>query len=118
MTKYMMIFRETPEEYGKRSDPERSEAYWAGWMAYVKAMNEAGLVESGAGLQSPETAAVVRISEDGRNVQDGPYADAKEQLGGYFVLKSDDLDEVLAWAARAPCASAGSVEVRPVLENG
>ena len=58
---------------------------------------------------------MVRVVNGERQVQDGPFADVREQLSGYFVLRADSLDDVLEWAARAPCASNGSVEVRPVL---
>jgi len=70
---------------------------------------------SGAGLQPPRTATTLRIRDGQRHVQDGPYADSKEQLGGFFVINVPDLDTALAWAARSPAASSGAVEVRPVL---
>ena len=57
----------------------------------------------------------VQVEGSKRPVQDGPFADTHEHLGGYFVVDVATLDEALEWAARAPCASAGSVEVRPVL---
>jgi hypothetical protein len=114
---YMICFRETAAEIGKRDDPQAAPAYWAAWMAYVNAIHASGTFVSGAGLQPPRTAAVVRVEGGKRHVQDGPYADAREQLGGFFVLNVASLDEALEWAARAPCAAvgSGSVEVRPVL---
>jgi hypothetical protein len=60
------------------------------------------------------TGTTLRVRGDKRQVQDGPFADTKEQLGGYFVIEVPDLDSALEWAARAPCASTGGVEVRPV----
>ena len=73
----------------------------------------------GNGLQPPETGTTLRIEGGTRHVQDGPYADTKEMLGGYVVVDAPDLDAALKWAARAPCASdgAGSVEVRPVMQQ-
>ena len=65
--------------------------------------------------RSCNTATTVRIRDGKRLVQDGPFADTKEQLGGYFVIEVPDLDAALEWAARAPSAACASVEVRPVL---
>jgi hypothetical protein len=78
-------------------------------------MAQAGVIVNGDGLQGPHTATTVRIRDGKRLVQDGPFADAKEQLGGYFVIEVPDLDTALEWAARAPSAATASVEVRPVM---
>lgn len=112
---YMLIFRENSEGVHPRNDPEKAQAYWGAWMAYIGALNQAGIVVAGHGLQPPETATTVRVRNGQRQVQDGPYPDTKEQLGGYFVLEVPDLDAVLDWAARSPAASQGTVEVRPIL---
>ena len=112
---YMLIFRETPAEVGRRDDPAAAPAYWGAWNAYVGALGGAGVVVSGNGLQPPRTATTVRLSGGQRQVQDGPFADTHEHLGGYFIVEVASLDQALEWAARAPCAAAGSVEVRPVL---
>ena len=69
----------------------------------------------GDGLQGPHAATTLRVRQGARTVEDGPFADSKEQLGGYFVIDVPDLDTALDWAAQAPCALTGSVEVRPVL---
>lgn len=113
--KYAMLFRETPEELARRADPKQSDAYWGAWTAYVKAINEAGLVQNGAGLQGPDTATQLTIRGGARQVQDGPYPDVREQLGGFLVIDAPSLEVALDWAAKAPCASAGSVELRPLL---
>jgi hypothetical protein len=112
---YMLMFYETPAELARADDPAQVGAYWGAWNAYVGAMQGSGLMRGGNGLQPPRTATTVRVVNGQRQVQDGPYADTREHLGGYFIVEAETLDEVLAWAARAPCASAGSVEVRPVL---
>jgi hypothetical protein len=72
---------------------------------------------SGNGLQQPGAAATLRLRDGQRLVQDGPYADTKEQLGGFYLIEAPDLDAALAWAARNPAAATGAVEVRPVLER-
>lgn len=83
---YMLIFRESSEGVHPRNDPERAQAYWGAWMAYIGALNQAGIVVAGHGLQPPQTATTVRLRNGQRQVQDRPYPDTKEQLGGYYVL--------------------------------
>jgi hypothetical protein len=112
---YMLIFCEGMDQFATRNDPDKAPAYWGAWMAYVGALNQAGIVLSGNGLQEPATATIVRVRDGVRHVQDGPHPDTKEQLGGYFVIEVPDLDQALEWAARSPAASYGTVEVRPVL---
>jgi hypothetical protein len=112
---YMLSFFETAAEVARRDDPAQAGAYWGAWSAYVGAISEAGVVVGGNGLQPPRTATRVSVVQGRRLVQDGPLPDAKEHLGGYFVIEVPDLEAALAWAARAPNAAAGHVEVRPVL---
>jgi hypothetical protein len=112
---YMLMFFETTAEVGRRDDPAQAPAYWGAWHAYVGALQGSGCVKSGNGLQAPRTATTVRVSGGKRQVQDGPFADTREHLGGYFVIDVPSLDTALEWAARAPNASAGHTEVRPVL---
>lgn len=113
--KYMLLFTENPAEFAKREHPEQSGAYWGGWSAYIAAMTQAGIIVKGDGLMPPSTATTIRIRDGKRHVQDGPFADTKEQLGGYFVIEAPNLDTALEWAAKSPSASNGCVEVRPVL---
>lgn len=112
---YMLMLNETAAEFARRTDPEKTQAYWGGWNAFIGAMAQAGVIVKGDGLQGPMLATTVRVVDGKRHVQDGPFADTKEQLGGYFVIEVPDLDAALDWAAQAPCALTGSVEVRPVL---
>jgi hypothetical protein len=112
---YMLIFSETEEDFASRSDPERAGEYWGGWSAYIGAMAQAGIVVNGDGLEPPHTATTVRIRDGKRTIHDGPFADSKEQLAGYFVIEVPDLDAALEWAARSPAASTASVEIRPVM---
>lgn len=112
---YMLQFRETLEERGKPNDPAQVEAYWGGWQAYIGALAQSGVMIGGNVLRPPETATTLRVENGTRHVVDGPFADTKEQLAGFVILDVPDLDAALEWAAQAPCATGGSVEVRPVL---
>ena len=112
---YMLIFKERADESARRDNPADAGAYWGAWQAYVEAMQASGCVLSGNVLQPPHTGTHVRVQDGKRHVQDGPFADVREHLGGYFVIEVDSLDEALEWAARSPAAQGGSVEVRPVL---
>ena len=112
---YMLTFQQTTEEFEVRDDPKSGGEYMGAWSGYVGAMYGAGIVISGAGLQAPRTATTVRVRNGKRQVQDGPFADTRELLAGFFVIEVPTLDAALEWAARAPCATHGSIEVRPVM---
>jgi hypothetical protein len=112
---YMLLLNETADDFAARNDAEKAGTYWAGWNAYIGALSQAGIIVNGDGLQGPETATTVRIRDSQNLVEDGPFADSKEQLAGYFVIDVPDLDTALQWAARSPSATTASVEVRPVM---
>ncbi|MGF6755002.1 YciI family protein [Paraburkholderia sp. GAS334] len=116
---FTMLLYETPEGFARRTDPdaEKREAYHAAWPRYVQALSEAGVFVTGAGLQPPGNATTVTIG-DPRRVQDGPYADTKEQLGGFFMIDVPNLDAALEWAARIPAAPGCVIEVRPNMVPG
>ncbi len=104
----MLIFARPPEAMGAAAD-------LAAWMAYMDAMRQAGVMRGGQRLTSPETATTLRLKAGTRQVQDGPFADTHEQLGGFVVIEVPDMEAALAWAARCPGAVDGAVEVRPLL---
>ncbi len=110
---YALIIHEQPEEMAKRTSAH-APAYWAAWTAFSKAIAEAGVMRGGAGLEPPSTATTVTLSPGGPEVHDGPFADSKEQLGGFYLIEVADLDEALAWAAKLP-SPGGKIEVRPLL---
>lgn len=112
---FMMILTETQDDWNRRNNPATAGEYWGGWNAFLTAMAKSGIVVSGDGLQSPTTATTVRVRNGKRVVQDGPFADSKEQLGGYFIIEVASLDEALEWAAKAPSAHTAAVEIRPVM---
>ncbi|EFM11083.1 YCII-related protein [Paenibacillus curdlanolyticus YK9] len=106
---YTLMFYESQEDFAARIDPARKEAYLAGWTHYVRAIQEAGIGVFGSGLYGPESAATMKRRGGEVAVQDGPFPETKEQLGGIYVINVPDLDTALEWAARAPVET---VEVR------
>jgi hypothetical protein len=112
---YMLLFTETAAEIEKRNDPDQAPAYWGAWSSYAGAVASSGIMVNGAGLQPPSTATTLRIRDGKHHIQDGPYAETKELLGGFFVIDVPDLDTAIEWAARSPSASCGAVEIRPTL---
>jgi hypothetical protein len=87
------------------------------WRAYHQALVEAGVYVTADALESPETGITVRLRDGKRHVQDGPYAETKEQLAGFIILELPSIDAALDWAARCPGASIGAVEVRPLAKE-
>jgi hypothetical protein len=88
---------------------------WLGaYRAYLEAMMKAGVLKDSKGLRGGSTATTVRVVNGKTQVLDGPYADTKEQLGGFHLIEVADLDAAISWAARSPTALHGVVEVRPI----
>lgn len=114
--RYAILVYETEDDFSARTDPAKQGEYWGSYKAYGEYVGER--IQSGAALKGPNTATTVRLRDGERLVQDGPFADTKERLGGFYVVEAKDLDEALEFAARCPSASTGSVEVRPLLEMG
>jgi hypothetical protein len=86
--------------------------YWA----FEKAVADAGVKVGGAALQPSQTATTVRVQDGERVVTDGPFAETREVLGGYYLLDVPDLDAAIDWAAKCPGSNYGSVEVRPIMD--
>ena len=110
---FVFVIYESPEAFATRKTEEIA-PYTGAWRAYYRAVVDAGIYVGGDPLEVPETGTTLRLKEGKRRVQDGPYADTKEQLGGFMIVELPSLDEALDWAARCPAASAGAVEVRPL----
>ena len=92
--------------------------HWLGtYRAYMEAMAKAGVLRDSKGLHTTSAATTVRVANGKPQVLDGPYADSKEQLGGFHIIEAADLDAAIAWAARSQTALHGVVEVRPVREG-
>ena len=115
--KYTILIYESAADFATRTDPDmkKREAYRAAWPPYTKALQEAGVFVGGSGLEPPDTATRLSFQGDKRVVQDGPYADTKEQLGGFYIIDVPDLDTALDWAARTPRTPGRVFEIRPNL---
>lgn len=110
---YLLINYVTETGYDALSPDEI--ARWLGaYHAYVEAMAQAGVLVSHNGLQPTSTATTVRVVDGKTQVLDGPFAETKEQFGGYHLIDVPDLDAAITWAARCPTALHGKVEVRPI----
>ena len=94
--------------------PEQQQQGYAAYMAYTEALKKAGAHKASQRLQPTATATTVHVTDGKSQVVDGPYVDSKEQLGGFYLIEAPDLDSALAWAARCPGASHGTIEVRPI----
>ncbi|HEX2357983.1 MAG TPA: YciI family protein [Micromonosporaceae bacterium] len=106
--------------YGEEStaapDPAEAEQIMNEYWAYSEALAAAGVMKAGEALQESNTATTVRVKDTERVVTDGPFAETREVLGGFYLVDVPDLDAALDWAARCPGAKHGSIEVRPIME--
>lgn len=115
---YMLLLYDDETTWRTWPEAKQGEVFGA-YMAYTEAMKSAGAFVAGDPLQPTATATKVSVSNGAREVVDGPYAETKEQLGGYYLVEAKDLDEALDWAAKCPCAVyGGTVEVRPIMVIG
>jgi hypothetical protein len=107
--KYLLLIYENDAERVEKMDERMPHC-----SAYVDAMQKAGIYLLGERLRAVSSSTSVRVADGRTHVLDGPYVEAKEQLGGFHLIDVPDLDSALAWAARCPSASRGAVEVRPI----
>jgi len=111
--KYMLLIY--AEEAGfQRLSPEQAEQAVAAYGAYTEALKKAHVYIDSSRLQPTASAASIRIADGKTTVLNGPYAETKEQLGGYYMIDVPDMDSAMSWAARCPGASHGTVEIRPL----
>jgi hypothetical protein len=114
---YMLLIYTNEHEWANLPDDERN-AIIRQYFGLTNEMRDHGVYITGAPLQPTATATTVRIREDEHLVTDGPFAETKEQLGGYFLIEADSDQEAQEWAAKIPAVRYGSIEVRPVLPVG
>jgi hypothetical protein len=121
--KYVALLTNTAEdvERWEHMSPEEAQAARAQempkWTALFEQLASGGHYLDGAELESPTEAKTVRVRDGETLVTDGPYAETKEQVGGFFLLECQDLDEAIAIAAKIPVVSRASVELRPIIEH-
>lgn len=113
--RYMLLIY-GPADSANAPSQEELEAEMPRWFAYSQALEQAGVFLAGDALQGSETATTVRVRDGETLVSDGPFAETKELLGGYYLIDAPDLETAKEWAAKMPNIHYGSVEVRPILE--
>ena len=102
--------------YENEATTPQDEAEFQKWMDYTAALKDSGSLLGGEALQPTSTATTVRLKNGKMVTTDGPFAETKEQLGGFYMVDCKDLDEALKWAAKIPSAGRGPVEVRPIMD--
>jgi hypothetical protein len=113
--RYMLLIYDDPATWAKLSRAEADRLMGA-YFAYTDEMRKAGVHRAGDPLKPTETATTVRVRDGKTLTTDGPFAETREQLGGYYLIDVPDLDTALRWAAKCPSAAMGSIEVRPLME--
>jgi hypothetical protein len=114
--KYMLLIYSNPESWAGLSAEQR-EALGRDHAALTEELAEQGLLVSSAGLADPITSRTVMVRDNIQTTTDGPYAEAKEHLAGFYLVECDDVDQAIEYAARMPDAKYVAVEVRPVMDT-
>ena len=114
--KYMLLIYHDENDWNKRTEPERQHIYGE-YRQLIQELEAGGKYLVGDQLQPSATAKSVRVRDGKQLVTDGPFAETREQLGGFFLIEARDLNEATKIAGRIPSARTGSVEVRPVVES-
>ena len=111
--KYILLIYGSERVWGNMSKEEMEKVY-AGHKAYGEAMTKAGVIRGGAELKPVTTATTVRFAGSRPKTVDGPFAETKEQLGGYYIIEVGNLEQAIEWAEKMPGMTDGAVEVRPL----
>ena len=112
---YMLLIYDNEKMWPSMDEKERN-ALMGEYYAFTEEVKKAGKLVAGDALQATSTATTVRVRNGKSLTTDGPFAETKEQLGGYYLVEAKDLDEAMALAAKIPSARFGSIEVRPVMK--
>jgi hypothetical protein len=113
--RYALLIYASEQAWAGQTE-EQAQTQFQEYMAFTKDIVDRGIMRSGEALQPTATATTVRVRDGERLTTDGPFAETKEQLGGFYVVEAKDLDEAIEIAARIPDVRGGSIEVRPVME--
>jgi hypothetical protein len=111
---YALLIYDDESVWGSMSEAERGQIFQE-YGAYGQDLREKGAYVDGNPLQPTQAATSVQVRDGERLVTDGPFAETKEQLGGYYIIDVDSIDEAIDWASKIPSARLGTIEVRPVL---
>ena len=111
----LLIYTAADSGEPQPGDPEFG-PFCQSYFDFSAEVSEAGVMDGGNALQPVHTATTVRVRDGKTGVTDGPFAETKEILGGYYLLNCEDLDEAIAYAAKIPSARFGSIEIRPILD--
>jgi hypothetical protein len=112
---YMLLIYAPESRWQNLSDEERGRAMQS-YREFTEELRSAGAMVAGDRLQPTANATTVRVRDDEQLVTDGPFAETKEQLGGYYLIEADSLDEAIQWAAKLPGSHHGSVEIRAIAQ--
>ena len=112
---YMLLIYGDPNVQQELSEGDRN-AMMGEYFEYTEGLRQAGVFVEGSALESTQTATTVRQRDGKQLITDGPFAETREVLGGYYVLECESLDDALAHAGRCPGARVGSIEVRPIMQ--
>ncbi|MBV1911655.1 MAG: YciI family protein [Kangiellaceae bacterium] len=111
---FLCLIYEAESLNATRSEEDHGKIF-QGYMEFTQAITETGNLVAGDALQPTDTATTVRVRDGKTVITDGPFAETKEQLGGYYLLECDSLDQAIEKAAQIPSAASGSIEVRPIM---
>jgi hypothetical protein len=115
--KYLLLMY-ADEAIGSNWSKEESQAAAKTWAEFRKELSGSGVLVSSSGVAPDTSATTVRVRDDKTMITDGPFAETHEQLGGYFLVECQDLDEAIRWAEKIPTAKYGSIEIRPLWSPG
>ena len=111
---YLLLIYGDQNGWESMSEEERGQVFQA-YGTFTQELEDSGAMVGGNALQPTETATTVRVRNDETLTTDGPFAETKEQLGGYYLVEAESIDEAIDWAAKIPAARTGTIEVRPLV---
>jgi hypothetical protein len=111
---YLLLIYDNEKNMAEMSEANKGEVFQA-YGTFTEELKASGAMLAGDALESVETATTVRVRNGETSTTDGPFAETKEQLGGYYLIEAANLDEAVKWAAKIPTAKIGSIEVRPIM---
>lgn len=114
---YLLLIHEDGE-LASTLTQEEQDAIYPDYGSFTEEMVEAGVMRGGNPLQPVTTATTIRVRDGSSVTTDGPFAETKEQLAGYYLIGCDNLDQAMAWAAKIPSAKFGAIEIRPIQSMG